>query len=112
MASSVKRQGDLYEQPTSAIDYLAASADFQGDGRKTRVELYYGIPLDGLSATILDTGRLARGLAVFDMAWKPLYRSADTIRYLAAENSGNISVTESALALPRGNTRSGRSSRT
>jgi hypothetical protein len=102
VASSVKRQGDLYEQPAPVIDYLAASADFQGDGKKTRVELYYGIPLDGLSTTIPDTGRLARGLAVFDMAWKPLYRSTDTIRYLATENSGKIAVTESALALPPG----------
>jgi GWxTD domain-containing protein len=102
VARTIKRQGDRYEQPTPVIDYTAASADFQGDGKKTRVELYYGIPLDGLSTTVPDTGKLAAGLAVFDTAWNPLYRTADTIRYLATANTGKIATGEMALSLPPG----------
>jgi hypothetical protein len=99
VASAVKEQGEVYEQPTPTIEFFVQSADFMGDGKNTRLELYYGIPLEKLSVSVPDTGALARGLAVFDLSWKPLYRAQDTIRYLAEENTKQIAVSERALNL-------------
>jgi hypothetical protein len=102
VASAVKKQGDRYENPTTTIAFLSQRADFMGDGKNTRLELYFGIPLEGLTTTLPDTGRLARGVAVFDLSWKSLFRATDTVRYLAAVNTTQIAVSERALTLPPG----------
>ena len=45
VASAVKRVGERYVQPKPAIHYLSGQADFMADGKNTRLELYFGIPL-------------------------------------------------------------------
>ncbi len=103
VAAAVSRKSDVYFQMASVILVTSESADFIGDGRASCLELYFGVPLEGLKTVTPDTGTLARGVAVFSLDWKPLYRKRDTIRYLSdPERPGQVAASESALTLPPG----------
>lgn len=103
LASAVSKKGETYLPEAPSIRFLAESADFMGDGKSSRFELYFGIPLSGLATALPDTGVLSRGLVVFSTDWKPLFRKTDAIRYLYdPERPGQIAVSEAALSLPPG----------
>ena len=99
VASAVKEQSEVFQDEAATIDLWFDHADFLGDGKRSRLELYFAVPLDGLVTIKADTGRLQRGLAVFDTTWRVKYQVIDTIRYTKPEQPGGYVISESAIEL-------------
>ena len=100
---AIAAQPDRYA-PVNALEFHYAYADFRGTGERSRVEVYYGVPVldavDGKSEVAFE-----RGIALFDSAWAPVYRKVapmpvqvDTIGIEA----GTLAIDELALALRPG----------
>lgn len=102
VVSAVKRQSDVFEDETAILELWLDQADFLGDGRNSRLELYFAVPMDELVPVKLDTGRLQRGVAVFDTTWRPKFQVIDTVRYVKTEMASGFVISESALELPPG----------
>ena len=70
---AIAAQPDRYA-PVDVLDFHYAYADFRGAGDRSRLEVYYGVPVldavdDGQSEVAFE-----RGVALFDSAWTPVYR--------------------------------------
>ena len=75
LSRAVNAQPDRYVPVGKGVlDFHYASADFRGTGDKSRLEVYYGVPvLDAID----DGGKeivFERGIALFDSSWTPVYR--------------------------------------
>ena len=76
---------------TGPLDFFFGSARFKGDESNTDLEVYYGIPTDGLTYAEGEDGKqvahLKRGVALFDEDNRQVHRASNDI-LLSAE--GNV----------------------
>ena len=100
VASAVKAQSDIFRVP-APIHFFTDYADFEGDGKNSRLEVYVEVPLNQLSAR-KGVGRIERGIAVFDENWVTKYERVDTIDYQPSEEIGSTAVSEFAVNIPPG----------
>jgi len=98
------KEPDRYLPPGEALDFHFAVADFKGKGDRSRLEVYYGVP-------VLNLGQfdeeviVERGVALFDSKWTPVYRNTVPMGVGASEEdveAGTLAIDEIALQLPPG----------
>ncbi len=102
VASAVKEQSDAFQDETATIDLWLDQADFQGDGKRTRLEIYFAVSMEGLVPIQSDTGRLERGVAVFDTTWRAKYQMVDTVSYVKSEMASGFVISQATVELPPG----------
>jgi GWxTD domain-containing protein len=111
VASAVRQQGDAYRPQARALNFHFDTADFRGEGGKSRLEVYYGVPLAELPEGERAGGRLERGLALFDSLWTPVFRKVEPMPYQVGagveREAGTLLVDQAALNLPPGRYRLG-----
>jgi len=74
VSSAIARQSEIYRPRTNELGFHFGAADFSGEGERSRLEVYYGIPLGALVDSARLEGQVSRGIALFDSAWAPVYR--------------------------------------
>ncbi|MDP6042189.1 MAG: hypothetical protein QGG64_26810, partial [Candidatus Latescibacteria bacterium] len=106
ISRAVKDQPDRYEPVgKGVVDFHFASADFRGAGNRSRLEVYYGIPVLDL---VGDSGReevFERGVALFDSSWTPIYRKLTPMPVLVEDSgveAGTLAIDEIALQISPG----------
>ncbi len=104
LSRAVNAQPDHYV-PVRVLDFHAASADFRGTGDRSRLEVYYGVPiLDALEAGQTEIV-FERGIALFDSSWTPVYRKLARMPVHVDEErveAGTLAIDELALQVPPG----------
>ena len=109
--SAVRRQGDAYRSPARPLNFHFDTADFRGDEGKSRLEVYYGVPLAELPDSERVRGRLERGIALFDSLWTPIFRKVEPMPYAVGSGvereAGTLLIDQAALNLPPGRYRLG-----
>ena len=100
--SAVNNQSEAFLDETATLDLWLDQADFLADGKRTRLEIYFAVPMEELVPVKLDTGRLQRGIAVFDTTWRVKYQVVDTVRYVKSDLASGFVISESAIDLPPG----------
>ena len=101
ISRAVNAQPDRYVPVGKGVlDFHYASADFRGAGDKSRLEVYYGVPvLDAID----DGGKevvFERGIALFDSSWTPIYRRLEPMPVRVDEGgveAGTLAIDEVAL---------------
>lgn len=101
VASATKRQSEAFVDQTATLDVWMEEADFLRDGKRSRFEVYFGVPTEALVTVEADTGRLERGIAVFDTTWKVKHQMVDTLAYQKSDAaaSGGLVVNQSVFDL-------------
>ena len=82
------------------LDFHAASADFRGADDKSRLEVYYGVPVLDAIADGGDEVVFERGIALFDSSWTPVYRRLDPMPVRVDEGNveaGTLAIDELKL---------------
>ncbi len=109
--SAVRRQGDAYRPSTRPLNFHFDAADFRGEGGRSRLEVYYGVPLAELPDSERARGRLERGVALFDSLWTPIFRKVEPMPYAVGpkveREAGTLLIDQAALNLPPGRYRLG-----
>ncbi len=107
LSRAVRQQSEIYRPATNDLAFHFDAIDFQGQNARSRLEVYYGVPLTNLPDSVQATSILERGIAVFDSTWRPVYRkmaplpfSVDAMDSLGA---GDLAVDQIALNLSPGN---------
>ncbi len=101
ISRAVNAQPDRYVPVGKGVlDFHYASADFRGTDDKSRLEVYYGVPvLDAID----DGGKevvFERGIALFDSSWAPVYRRLEPMPVRVDEGgveAGTLAIDELAL---------------
>lgn len=103
-ASAVKKQSDVYRLDGDPIAFYFDHANFRSDAKRSRLEVYYGIPLKDLSPPNTETATVERGIAIFDTAWKPLLQKTEPLAYTPQidPTSDLLIIDQLALNLPPG----------
>jgi GWxTD domain-containing protein len=106
------QQPDRYLPPGEVLEFHFATADFRGPNDRTRLEVYYGVPVLSLAAAeeggpaSSDDDRLfERGVALFDSTWTPIYRNTTQMTFEVDDDetqAGTLAIDEVALQLPAG----------
>jgi len=68
-----------------------AMASFRGRDRKTRVEIYFALPVSTLKEAAKESGgelRIEKGLSVYDSNWRPIFEKRDTLLFRSQEQAG------------------------
>ena len=86
VVKAVKNQGDAYRQEKPPLPFYFDHADFRADGTRSRLEIYYGIPMANLSPSKEDLAQVDRGIAIFDQNWKPLLQKSSPLAYKPQPN--------------------------
>ena len=101
ISRAVNAQPDRYVPVGKGVlDFHYASADFRGAGDKSRLEVYYGVPVldaidDGGQEVVFE-----RGIALFDSSWTPVYRKLEPMPVRVDEGgveAGTLAIDELAL---------------
>ncbi len=101
ISRAVNAQPDRYVPVGKGVlDFHYASADFRGAGDKSRLEVYYGVPVldaidDGGQEVVFE-----RGIALFDSSWTPVYRKLEPMPVSVDEGgveAGTLAIDELAL---------------
>lgn len=101
ISRAVNAQPDRYVPVGKGVlDFHYASADFRGAGGKSRLEVYYGVPVldaidDGGEEVVFE-----RGIALFDSSWTPVYRRLAPMPVRVDEGgveAGTLAIDELAL---------------
>ena len=101
ISRAVSAQPDRYVPVGKGVlDFHSASADFRGADDKSRLEVYYGVPVldaidDGGDEVVFE-----RGIALFDSSWTPIYRRLDPMPVRVDEGgveAGTLAIDELAL---------------
>ena len=88
VVKAVKNQGEIYIQEKEPLAFYYDYADFRSDANRSRLEIYYGIPMAHLSPTEDDVAQVNRGIAIFDQNWKPLLQKSSPLAYKPHPNPG------------------------
>jgi GWxTD domain-containing protein len=104
------KQPDRYLPVGDILDFHFAAADFRGRGDRTRLEVYYGVPVRDLAGLNNDNADASgnifeRGIAVFDSTWTPTYRNLVPMAFTTQETeveAGTLAIDEVALQLRPG----------
>lgn len=101
ISRAVNAQPDRYVPVGKGVlDFHYASADFRGADNKSRLEVYYGVPVldainDGTTEVVFE-----RGIALFDSSWTPVYRRLEPMPVRVDEGgveAGTLAIDELAL---------------
>ena len=101
ISRAVNAQPDRYVPVGKGVlDFHYASADFRGADDKSRLEVYYGVPVldavdDGEEEVVFE-----RGVALFDSSWTPVYRKLEPMPVRVDEGgveAGTLAIDELAL---------------
>lgn len=101
ISRAVSAQPDRYVPVGKGVlDFHYASADFRGADDKSRLEVYYGVPVldaigDGGEEVVFE-----RGIALFDSSWTPIYRKLEPMPVRVDEDgveAGTLAIDELAL---------------
>ena len=101
ISRAVNAQPDRYiPVGKGVLDFHYASADFRGKDDKSRLEVYYGVPVlnaivDGEKEVVFE-----RGIALFDSSWTPVYRRLESMPVRVDEGgveAGTLAIDELAL---------------
>ncbi len=101
ISRAVNAQPDRYVPVGKGVlDFHYASADFRGAGDKSRLEVYYGVPVldaidDGGEEVVFE-----RGIALFDSSWTPVYRRLEPMPVrvdVGGVEAGTLAIDELAL---------------
>ena len=101
ISRAVSAQPDRYVPVGKGVlDFHYASADFRGADDKSRLEVYYGVPVldavdDGEEEVVFE-----RGIALFDSSWTPVYRKLEPMPVRVDEDgveAGTLAIDELAL---------------
>ena len=101
ISRAVNAQPDRYVPVGKGVlDFHSASADFRGADDKSRLEVYYGVPVldaidDGGEEVVFE-----RGIALFDSSWTPIYRRLDPMPVrvdVGGVEAGTLAIDELAL---------------
>ena len=101
ISRAVNAQPDRYVPVGKGVlDFHYASADFRGAGDKSRLEVYYGVPvLDAIAAGEKEVV-FERGIALFDSSWTPVYRRLEPMPVRVDKGgveAGTLAIDELAL---------------
>ena len=106
VSAAIHRQWEIYRPRTNDLDFHFGAADFLGDSTRSRLEVYYGIPLGALVDSARIEGQVSRGIALFDSSWAPVFRKTALLPFSVADakavGGGTLLVDELALNLPPG----------
>ncbi|MYF74109.1 MAG: GWxTD domain-containing protein [Gemmatimonadetes bacterium] len=101
ISRAVNAQPDRYVPVGKGVlDFHSASADFRGADDKSRLEVYYGVPVldaidDGGEEVVFE-----RGIALFDSSWTPIYRRLAPMPVrvdVGGVEAGTLAIDELAL---------------
>ncbi len=100
-----KAQPDRYERPGHVLDFHYASADFRGRENRSRLEVYWGVPILDMLADTKVGDTFERGISLFDSTWTPIYRKVTPVTFqmdtLGVEE-GTLAIDELALQVDPG----------
>jgi len=85
---AVNKQGDTYRPKADPLPFYYAHADFRSGKNRSRLEIYYGIPMHNLSPGKEEIAQVERGIAIFDQNWKPLLQKSTPLAYKPHPNPG------------------------
>jgi len=106
VASAIRKQAEIYRNPTNDLEFHFDAADFQGQNERSRLEVYYGVPLRSLVDSARMEGVVERGIALFDSTWTPVFRKVAGLPFavtdLGQAMGGAIIVDELALNIKPG----------
>ena len=101
---AINAQPDRYA-PVNALDFHYAYADFRGAGDRSRLEVYYGVPVLDAIGTGKSEVAFERGIALFDSTWTPVYRKLAPMPVqvdATGIEAGTLAIDELALELRPG----------
>ena len=106
------QQPDRYLPTGDVLDFHFTTADFRGPDGRSRLEVYYGVPVrdlsepaDSLLAAEIDHEIFERGIALFDSTWTPIYRNITPMTFAAGDTdvlAGTLAIDEVALRIEAG----------
>ena len=102
---AASQQPDRYLQPGRPLEFYFAAADFRGEADRSRLEVYYGVPVLDLVGGEGDEDIFERGVALFDSTWTPIYRNLVPMAFSTQDaevEAGTMAIDEVALQLPPG----------
>ncbi|MBK35932.1 MAG: hypothetical protein CME26_10450 [Gemmatimonadetes bacterium] len=106
VSKAIINHPDVYDSPVETLDFHVDTADFNGTNEKTRLEVYYGVPLNDIVTSGRSEGALERGIALFDSTWTPIYRKVVPLPFRVDADTemekGTLVIDELALNIPPG----------
>lgn len=106
VSAAIGRQSEIYRPRTNDLNFHFDVADFSGNGSRSRLEVYYGVPLGALVDSARLEGQVSRGIALFDSTWAPVFRKTALLPFAVEDADavlgGTLLIDELALNLPPG----------
>ncbi|MBT4138506.1 MAG: GWxTD domain-containing protein [Candidatus Latescibacteria bacterium] len=106
VSAAIGQQSEIYRPRTNDLNFHFGVADFSGDGTRSRLEIYYGVPLAALVDRARLEGQVSRGIALFDSLWTPVFRKTALLPFSVSDAEsvlgGTLLIDELALNLPPG----------
>ena len=106
MARAVRQQSEIYRSVTDDLAFHFDAIDFRGESPRSRLEVYYGVPLGALIDSGRTEGHIERGIALFDSTWTPVFRKVAGLPFAVSDDaevgSGTLLIDELALNVPPG----------
>ena len=106
VSSAIRQQSEIYRPRSNDLAFHFETADFLGQSARSRLEVYYGIPLMHLVDSVRTAGQVTRGIALFDSSWAPVFRKTALLPFsvtdVRAVGEGALLVDELALNVPPG----------
>ncbi len=106
VAAAIHKQSEIYRSGTQDLDFYFDSAHFRGEDTWSRLEVYFGIPLETLVDSSRLEGQVLRGIALFDSVWTPVYRKMVSVPFavasLGAVSEGTLLIDEVSLHVSPG----------
>jgi len=106
VAAAINKQSEIYRPRVQDLDFYFDAAHFRGEEKRSRLEVYYGIPLETLVDSVRLDGQLMRGIALFDSLWTPVFRKMVPLPFavasLGAVSEGTLLIDEVSLFVSPG----------
>ena len=106
LSRSIKVQPDRYVRVGKGIvNFHYAAADFRGHEGRSRLEVYYGVPVLDVMGEAGGEAVFERGVALFDSSWVPIYRKLTPMSVAvdkAGLEAGTLAIDELALQIEPG----------
>ncbi|MDA0709083.1 MAG: GWxTD domain-containing protein [bacterium] len=101
VSAAISRQSEIYRPRSNDLSFYFDAASFRGEEKRSRLEVYYGIPLASLVDSSRLEGQITRGIALFDSTWTPVFRKVVAIPFAVASSTaaseGTLLVDEVSL---------------
>jgi len=104
-ARAKSSQPSRYDRPGQSLDLHHHSADYRGRQDRSRLEVYFGVPVQEMTKGGADSNVFERGIALFDSSWTPIYRKLEPVTFVtgnAEVDAGTLAIDEVVLQVPPG----------